>query len=148
MKLSYVASLGALVAVLAGAAPASAQMMATQVVKVNACGGSAAMAPQSYVNVFGGSVSQAGTPAMLMIDFKNISEKPISSVEFGYVQNGKVRATVRDAGMFDPNSVIMHAFALGDASILANASTMSCVPLRVKYADGSTWMNPDMPGKP
>jgi hypothetical protein len=147
MKLS-VASIGALVAALAVAAPASADTMASPVVKVNACGGSAASAAQNYMNVFGGSVTQAATPAMLMIDFKNVSQKPISSVEFGYVQNGKVRATVRDAGTFDPDSVVMHAFALGDASLVANASTMSCVPLRVKFADGSTWMNPEMPAKP
>jgi len=148
MKLSSVASLGVLVAVLASAAPASADtMMAAPVVKVNGCGASATMPAQVFTSVFGGPMTQAATPAMLMIDFTNASKKPISSVEFGYVENGKVRAMVKDVGSFSPESTVMHAFMLSDESLLAHAATMTCVPLRVKYADGTTWMNPEMPGK-
>jgi hypothetical protein len=39
---------------------------------------------------------------------------------------------------------IMHAYGIADTAVPAGA-TPECVPLRVRYADGTTWMNPSMP---
>jgi hypothetical protein len=141
MNLKHTASIAGCVAALLTAAPAWADPMG-QAVTVNGCAASPPHNAQTWLNVFGSNVHEPAMPAMLMIDFQNASSKPISSVDFGFVQNGRVVTTVRDVGMFAPNAVIMHAYGL-DYTV-PNASG-TCVPLRIQYADGSSWMNPTMP---
>ncbi|HTC31589.1 MAG TPA: hypothetical protein VK702_12760 [Candidatus Acidoferrum sp.] len=144
MKLSYL--LFGILATVTIAAPARAQsMMGPAVVKINGCAAQHAAPAQSFTDYFGTHVVQSSTSPMLMIDFQNNSNKPIESIEFAYLQDNKVNAVVRDVGTFAPGSVIMHAFTFDGVSVFNADSAMSCVPLRVRYADGTMWNNPAAP---
>jgi hypothetical protein len=123
-----------------GAAPA-----ATEVVRVSNCVASPARPEASYMGPFNKMVLQPGLPAMAMIDFANASSAPISSVEFGLVADDRLLAVVRDMGSFAPNVRIMHAYGIADAAVPPAGARPECVPLRVRYADGITWVNPSMP---
>ncbi len=145
MKFSYVV-LGILATGLTITAPVGAQsMMGPEVVKVNGCAAQRATSAQSFTDYFGTRVVQSSTSPMLMIDFQNNSHKSIQSIEFAYVQGNKVNAVVRDVGTFAPGAVIMHAFTFDDMDSFNMDSAMSCVPLRVRYDDGSIWSNPAAP---
>lgn len=115
------------------------------VIRVDGCAASAGDAQQSFMGPFHEMISQPSLPPMAMIDFSNVSNNLITSVEFGLVANGKLLAVVRDGGSFAPNARIMHAYGIA-ASAVPSAGTMAeCVPLLVRYANGTTWMNPSMP---
>ncbi|HTX56129.1 MAG TPA: hypothetical protein VMD47_03410 [Candidatus Acidoferrales bacterium] len=145
MKLSYV-MFGVLAAGLTITAPVRAQsMMGAEVVKINGCAAQRATPAQSFTDYFGTHVVQSSTSPMLMIDYQNNSNKPIQSVEFAYLQGNKVNAVVQDTGTFAPGAVIMHAFSFDDMGVFNVDSAMSCVPLRVRYADGTMWSNPAAP---
>jgi len=138
--------LGILAAGLSITAPVQAQSMTgPEVVKVNGCAAQRATSAQSFTDFFGTHVIQSSTSPMLMIDFQNNSNKPIDSIEFAYLQDNKVHAVVRDVGTFAPGSVIMHAFTFNGMGAFNVDSAMSCVPLRVRYADGTMWSNPAAP---
>ncbi|MGA7569839.1 MAG: hypothetical protein WBG27_00460 [Candidatus Aquilonibacter sp.] len=139
-------TLGIFAAALTVTAPVQAQsMMGPEVVKVNGCAAQRATSGQSYIDFFGTHVTQSSTSPMLMIDFQNNSNKPIESIEFAYLQGTKVNAVVRDVGTFAPGAVIMHAFSFDDKGAFNMDSAMSCIPLRVRYADGTMWNNPAAP---
>jgi hypothetical protein len=142
MKLRYLASIAVFSTAFFSAVPAPAQTV-PQAVSVSGCAANGAQQQQYYINVFGANVSEPAVPSVLMIDFQNVSPKPISAVEFGLVKDGKLITTVRDVGMFAPNAVIMHAYGTNYA--LGDDVNASCVPLRVQYADGTTWMSSNMP---
>jgi hypothetical protein len=139
------AGLLALAPMAGGAAPMAGAPSMAEVVHVDACGASAGHPEASYMGPFNKMVLQPALPPMAMIDFFNASSRPISAIEFGLVADGKLLAVVRDMGSFTPNARIMHAYGIAEAAVPpANAMTQ-CVPLRVRYADGTTWMNPSMP---
>jgi hypothetical protein len=138
------AGLLALAPMASGAAPMSAPSMA-EVVHVDACAASAGRPEASYMGPFNKMVLQPALPPMAMIDFFNASSRPISAVEFGLIADGKLLAVLRDVGSFAPNARIMHAYGIAEAAVPPANATTECVPLRVRYADGATWMNPSMP---
>ncbi|MGC2130603.1 MAG: hypothetical protein WA629_10935 [Candidatus Aquilonibacter sp.] len=145
MKIPYL-MLGILATGLTVTAPVQAQsMMGPEVVKVNGCAAQRATSGQTFTDFFGTHTIQESTSPMLMIDFQNSSNKPIESIEFAYLQGNKVNAVVRDVGMFAPGAVIMHAFGFDDRGAFNMDSAMSCVPLRVRYTDGTMWNNPAAP---
>jgi hypothetical protein len=115
------------------------------VVRVDGCAASKATSQLTFVDIFGKNVSQMGMPAMLMVDFANESANPITAVDFGLVKDGKLVATVRDTGTFAPKARVMHAFGIEETAIPDQITASSCLPLRVQYADGTSWMNPNIP---
>lgn len=115
------------------------------VIRVEGCAASAGHAQQSFMGPFHEMITQPSLPPMAMIDFSNVSNDPITSVEFGLVAGGKVLAIVRDDGSFAPNARIMHAYGIEAAAVPPAGTIAECVPLRVHYANGTTWMNPSMP---
>jgi hypothetical protein len=144
IKFLFLATTGA--GLLAFAPPASgAAPTASEVIRVNGCVASPARPEASYMGPFNKMVLQPGLPPMAMIDFVNASNAPISSVEFGLIADGKLLAVVRDVGTFTPNASIMHAYGIAETAVPAADATTECVPLRVRYADGTTWLNPTMP---
>ena len=145
MRIPYL-MLGILTAGLTVTAPVQAQSMTgSDVVNVNGCAAQRATSGQTFTDFFGTHVTQSSTSPMLMIDFQNNSNKPIASIEFAYLQGNKVNAVVRDVGTFAPGAVIMHAFSFDDMGAFKMDSAMSCLPLRVRYADGTRWNNPAAP---
>lgn len=136
-------AIGAMVAW--AAIPAGAASM-PDVVRVNACVASAGEPTQTFVGPFEQRVVQPGLPPMVMVDFSNVSDSSIASVEFGVVSGGKVVAMVRDVGSFAPNAAIMHAYGIAASAVPPSGVRAQCIPLRIRYADGTEWMNPNMPG--
>jgi hypothetical protein len=131
---------------LVAASPAAiAAAPAADVVRVDGCAASPARPEASYMGPFTKMILQPGLPAMALVDFVNASSASIDTIEFGLVADGKLLAVVRDRGSFAPNARIMHAYGIADSAVPPAGSTPECVPLRVRYADGTTWMNPSMP---
>jgi hypothetical protein len=116
---------------------------AASVIQVNGCAASGATDSRTFTSPFGVSLTQPGLPPMLMIDYVNVSTKPAVSVDFGIVNDGKLVTMVNDIGMYAPQASIMHAY--GIAQVPSKTMGLMCVPLTVKYADGTIWMNPAMP---
>ena len=58
------------------------------VIRVDGCAASAGHAEESFMGPFHEMVTQPSLPAMAMIDFSNVSNNPITSVEFGLVADG------------------------------------------------------------
>jgi hypothetical protein len=83
----------------------------------------------------------------LAIDYTNLTDKTMQSIEFGLMANGMLRAEVRDVGTFSPNVEIKHTFALDPNVFPLQTALSECVPLRIHYADGSKWKNPHLPAK-
>jgi hypothetical protein len=135
----------ALAPMVSGAAPMGGAPSMAEVVHVDACTASAGHPEASYMGPFNKMVLQPALPPMAMIDFFNASSRPISAIEFGLVADGKLLAVVRDLGSFAPNARIMHAYGIAEAAVPPAGAMTECVPLRVRYADGTTWMNPTMP---
>jgi hypothetical protein len=144
------------------ALPAAAQP-ASALVRVNACN------PSLNVSRTGGWVGYAPgfwggpwydpwgvryyAPAMtstspqLGIDYVNTSPRVMNTIEFGLVANGILKAEVRDVGTFSPGAEIKHAFPLSPNVFPIGTGLARCVPLRIKFADGTKWRNPRLPHK-
>lgn len=82
----------------------------------------------------------------LFLDFKNITHKVMSTIEFGLVANGHLVAEVRDVGKFSPNVEIKHEFGLSPNVFPIQTGLPQCPALRITFADGTKWVNPRLPG--
>jgi hypothetical protein len=81
----------------------------------------------------------------LLIAYTNISQKTMHIIEFGLLSNELLAGEVRDVGSFAPGTEVKHKLGLQLSAILPGSSR--CVPLRITYADGTTWRNPRLPKK-
>ena len=81
----------------------------------------------------------------LKIDYRNVTSKPISEIQFGLVARGDLIAEVRDVGTFSPNIEIRHEFGLNPNVFPIGTGLPRCVPLHVQFADGTTWRSPHLP---
>jgi hypothetical protein len=89
----------------------------------------------------------SSTLPQLGIDYKNISPKTMTTIEFGLVANGRLVAEVRDVGTFTTGAEIKHTFALNPNVFPLQTGLPQCVPLHIVFADGSKWRNPALPPK-
>jgi len=87
------------------------------------------------------------TDPQLGIDYVNISHKAMSSIEFGLVVNGVLRAEVRDVGTFSPGAEIKHKFGISPNVFPIQSGLPQCIPLRITFQDGTKWRNPGLPPK-
>ena len=100
----------------------------------------------SFENVYGDDYYQPlpGTSSPLMIvGFTNISGKPMTMIEFGLLSNEILAGEARDTGTFTPGAGIKAKLGISLTAILPGPT--KCVPLRITFADGSTWRNPRLP---
>jgi hypothetical protein len=81
----------------------------------------------------------------LAIDYTNMTAKPMSEIEFGLVANGNLVAEVKDVGTFSPGVEIKHEFGLSPNVFPLQTSLARCVPLKIRFADGTKWRNPRLP---
>jgi len=95
----------------------------------------------------GPTVTQLATPAMVIIRYVNTSSNPIATIDFGLVSGGKLAAMVRDIGSFAPQADVMHAFGINNSAVIRTSMLSSCVPLRIRYANGDSWTNPAPPSR-
>ena len=89
----------------------------------------------------------ATTSPQLGIDYVNISPKTMHSIEFRLIANGTLRAEVRNVGTFSNGAEIKHTFGLNPNVFPLRTGLAQCVPLRINFADGTKWRNPNLPPK-
>lgn len=87
----------------------------------------------------------ASSNPALAIDYTNITQNVIKEVEFGLVTNGNLVAEVKDVGTFSPGAEIKHEFGLSPNVFPIQTGLPQCIPLKIKYADGTKWKNPRLP---
>jgi hypothetical protein len=81
----------------------------------------------------------------LAIDYRNVTQKTMSQVEFGLIANGHLVAEVKDVGKFSPGVEIKHEFGISPNVFPLQTGLPRCVPLRITFADGTKWHNPHLP---
>jgi len=81
------------------------------------------------------------------IHYTNISPKTMSSIEFGIIAAGVLKAEVRDVGTFTTGAEIKHKFGLSPNAFPMGSAIVHCVPFRITFADGTHWRNPNLPPK-
>ena len=81
----------------------------------------------------------------LNISYVNQTSKTMSQIDFGLLGGRGIVAEVRDVGTFSPGVRIDHAFGLNPALFPLSPATVRCVPLFIKFADGTKWRNPHLP---
>jgi hypothetical protein len=85
-----------------------------------------------------------GNPT-LGIDYFNATGIVMKDIEFGLVSGGVMLAEVRDVGTFSPTAEIKHEFGLNPGVFPMRTGMARCVPLKITFADGSKWTNPNLP---
>jgi hypothetical protein len=105
-------------------------------------------APYYWTDPYGFQYSQLapgpGT-GTLSIDYTNVTNKVMTTIDFGLIARGKLVAEVRDVGKFSPHIEIKHQFGLDRNVFPLRTALSACVPLHIIYADQTTWTNPHLP---
>ena len=83
--------------------------------------------------------------ANLYIDFKNATSKEMKVIEFGAEVRGVMVAEARDQGTFSPNADIKRKYGVNPNIVPAPGVKLTCLALKIEYADGSTWTDPRLP---
>jgi hypothetical protein len=78
----------------------------------------------------------------LSIDYMNVTPSVMRTIDFGLIARGELVAEVRDVGTFSPNAEIKHRFGLSPNVFPLQTALTQCLPLRIIFADGTTWVNP------
>jgi hypothetical protein len=86
----------------------------------------------------------AGDPT-LGIDYANATNQVMKEIEFGLIVRGSLVAEVKDVGTFSPGAEIKHKFGLNPNVFPLQTSYAKCVPLKIRFEDGSKWKNPHLP---
>lgn len=87
---------------------------------------------------------RSGNPT-LSIDYANNTQQVMKSIEFGLVANGNLVAEVKDVGTFSPGIEIKHQFGISPNVFPISTGLPQCMPLKVVFADGTTWTNRHLP---
>lgn len=87
------------------------------------------------------------TSPQLAIDYKNVSPKVMTEIQFGLIANGILKAEARDVGKFSPHAEIKHKFAIPASTFPIGTGLPQCVPLHIVFEDGTKWRNPNLPPK-
>lgn len=143
--------------------PQQHAMPASELIHVSACsaalninqtGGWYGYTPGWYggrwADPWGGMYYQPSTTTanpQLAIDYKNVSPKVMTEIQFGLVANGILKAEVRDVGKFSPHAEIKHKFGIPGSTFPIGTGLPQCVPLHIAFADGTKWRNPALPPK-
>lgn len=81
----------------------------------------------------------------LAIDFRNDGPVAAKEVDFGLVARGSLVAVAKDVGTFSPGVTIRHEFAISREVFPLGTQFPYCAVLRIKFADGTSWRNPNPP---
>lgn len=85
------------------------------------------------------------TEGFLAITYVNDAKQPASEVDFGLVSRRSLIAVANDVGSFAPGVAIAHEFSVSPEIFPIGTAFPYCAVLRVKYADGTEWHNPNPP---
>lgn len=111
-------------------------------IRVSRCEANAPRSNLYWVDPWGRPYSEPGTNASVSIDFTNTGTQPATAVDFGLVVQTVLVAEMRDTGTFTPGAQISHT--LGVSASALPVRNARCVALRVKWADGTYWKNPEL----
>jgi len=98
-----------------------------------------------YGEAHPGRVDFPSDEGFLAIDYRNDARNPATEVDFGLVIRETLVATAKDIGTFSKGVKIQHEFVISREIFPIGASSPFCAVLRVKYADGTEWHNPNPP---
>jgi hypothetical protein len=104
--------------------------------------------PYYWSNVYGNRYYQppvTTTAPELGIDYTNVTHKTMKEIEFGLVANRNLVAEVKDVGTFSPGVEIKHKFGISQNVFPLQTALAECVPLKVRFADGTKWKSPHLP---
>jgi hypothetical protein len=141
---STIAFVGGLALIAAASAPSLAAAPLGNI-RVAACVANQGTQPETWSGPWGAMVSTIGTPSTLTIHYTNLSPKTAKTIVFGLTAGGVMKAAVRDKGTFSTGALIQHVFGISDNVFPLGTAFTFCVPLQVKYADGSVWQNTNIP---
>lgn len=84
--------------------------------------------------------------AFLAISFRNLASTPATEVDFGLVARGNLIAIAKDVGRFSTGALIKgDEFSVSRDIFPMGNAVPYCAVLRVIYANGTIWKNPDPP---
>lgn len=81
----------------------------------------------------------------LNVDFKNVTNKVMSEIEWGLIANGRLVAEAKDVGTFSPGAEIKHQYGLSRNVFPLQTGLPRCIVLHVAFADGTHLVNPALP---
>jgi hypothetical protein len=85
------------------------------------------------------------TAGFLGVTYTNNAKKAAREVDFGLVSRGSLIAVAKDVGTFTPDVRINHEFSVDPEIFPIGTALPYCAVIRVKYADGTEWRNPNPP---
>lgn len=85
----------------------------------------------------------SGVRTILAMQYQNQAPSAATAIVFGVVSGGKLVGVTEDDGSFSRGALINHEFKLGQE--IPSGEQTRCVVLRVRYANGRAWFNPDAP---
>jgi hypothetical protein len=83
----------------------------------------------------------------LKIYYRNTAAVAAREVDFGLVARNELVDTVKDVGTFSPGILIEHKFKVSRDIFPLRTALPYCAVLRVHYADGRVWNNPNPPNQ-
>ncbi|HEV2261956.1 MAG TPA: hypothetical protein VGR69_06705 [Candidatus Rubrimentiphilum sp.] len=101
-----------------------------------------------WIDPYGNLHTAANFPyseGFLAITYSNNAPKVATEVDFGLVSRGSLIAVANDRGTFSPGVNIDHEFDVSPEIFPIGTSFPYCAVIRVKYADGTEWRNPNPP---
>ena len=99
-----------------------------------------------WVDPYGAFHAAAHFPyneGFLAITYRNTARIPATEVDFGLRARGSLVAFARDLGTFTPGASISHEFSVDPKIFPIGKALPYCAVLRVKYANGTEWDNPN-----
>jgi hypothetical protein len=85
------------------------------------------------------------TEGFLAVTYTNDAPKAAKEIDFGLVARGSLIAVTKDVGTFTNGATIAHEFSVDPEIFPVGTAFPYCAVLRVQYADGSIWNNPNPP---
>lgn len=95
--------------------------------------------------IYHGPANFPYTEGFLAISYTNDAPKTAKEIDFGLVSRGSLIAVTKDAGTFTTGARIDHEFSVDPEIFPIGTAFPYCAVLRVEYADGSVWQNPNPP---
>jgi len=85
------------------------------------------------------------TEGFLEVAYTNDASKTAKEVDFGLVSRGALIALAKDVGSFASGVRIDHEFSVDPEIFPIGTALPYCAVMRVKYDDGTEWVNPAPP---
>lgn len=100
-----------------------------------------------YVDAFGNwqTMMEPGRASTLEIHYVNTAKTAAKEIDFGLSARNVLVAKVKDVGTFSPGIAIDHEFIIPRSVFPLRTGLPQCPVLRVVYADGTTWVDPNPP---